>query len=382
MTLDLTSDINRSYARAMNYRTIDLFMIKILWWHFGFTVLMAFTNSYLRLSAWLPSPFSWRILSSTEALTASMIGFLAAAVPTVVWDRLRNHYAWRLIMNAALTVYSYLFVFMSGGSIEMHFHFFMVMALVTVYSDWRLGWFVLVLTALHHGILNYVAPNWVYVYGRNDVAVLAHGLPVLATAIFTTLLCNSHRRSVATSEEARRALQQEMEERVRAQEAATTDALTGLANRRGLLDRLHSELQRSARSNSPLCVVSIDLDGFKAINDAYGHAIGDQVLSSVGDILRGYLRQTDVAARYGGDEFVLLLCNTTPVKATVMLSRLATFDLAPTDVDHGGHLDVQFSWGIASWPEDGDIADQLLQTADHRLYEMKRRPRSSAKTIS
>jgi diguanylate cyclase len=382
MKLDLTTDINRSYALAMNYNSIDLFMIKILWWHFGFTVLMAFTNSYLGLSAWLPTPFSWRILSSSEALAASMIGFLAAVVPTLIRGKLRNHYVWRLIMSAALTMYSYLFVFMSGGSIEMHFHFFMVMALVTVYSDWRLGWFVLIMTALHHGILNYLAPNWVYFYGRNDLAVVAHALPVTATAVFTTLLCNSHRRSIATTEEARQSLQREMEERVRAQEAAKTDALTGLANRRGFLDRLHSELLRSARSRSPLSVVSIDLDGFKDINDTHGHAIGDHVLSHVAEVLRSNVRQTDLAARFGGDEFILLLCDTLPVDATVMLSRLATFDLVPTDVDHGGQLDIRFSWGIASWPEDGDSPDQLLQTADHRLYEMKRQTHSAVKTVS
>src|SRR5579871_17288 len=382
MKPDLTSDINGNYAAALNYRSIDRFMLKLLWWHFGFTLLMACTNSYLKLSVLLPSPFSWRVLSPTEALTSSAVGLLAAAVPTLLRDSFRNHYAWRLLMSAALTVYSYLFVFMSGGSIEIHFHFFMVMALVTVYSDWRLGWFVLVLTALHHVILNYVAPTWVYSYGRNDVAVIAHALPVTATAIFTTLLCNSHRHSVATTEEARLALQREMEERVRAQEAATTDALTGLANRRGLLDRLHAELQRCARSTDPLSVVSIDLDGFKGINDAYGHTVGDQVLTHVGKILRGYLRQTDLAARYGGDEFVLLLPETTAVKATVMLSRLATFDLIPADVGQGANLDVRFSWGVAAWPEDGTSAERLLETADHRLYEMKRRPRSSARTVS
>lgn len=88
-----------------------------------------------------------------------LIAFAAAVIPTLVRDTLANHNVWRIIVSAALTTYSYLFVFMSGGSIEMHFHFFMVMALITVYSDWRLGWFVLVLTALHHGIPNYVAPT-------------------------------------------------------------------------------------------------------------------------------------------------------------------------------------------------------------------------------
>ena len=79
-----------------------------------------------------------------------LIGFIAAAFPTIVRSRLTNHYVWRIIISVAFTVYSYLFVFMSGGSIEMHFHFFMVLALVTVDSDWRLGWIVLALTAAHH----------------------------------------------------------------------------------------------------------------------------------------------------------------------------------------------------------------------------------------
>jgi signal transduction histidine kinase/CheY-like chemotaxis protein len=216
---DLMSDINRDYAVAMNYASVDRFMIKILWWHFGFVALMAFTNSYLRLSDWFRSPFSWRVLGAGEALAAVLVGFAAAAVPTLARGKLGNHYAWRVVVSVALTTYSYLFVFMSGGSIEMHFHFFMVMALITVYSDWRLGWIVLVLTALHHGILNYVAPTWVYFYGRNDLAVLAHALPVTATAIFTSLLCINNRRSVVMHQASRQELEREIEDRVRAQEA-------------------------------------------------------------------------------------------------------------------------------------------------------------------
>jgi PAS domain S-box-containing protein len=199
---DLISDINREYADALNYPRVDRFMIKILWWHFGFTVLLAVASSYLRLSAWLPTPFAWRVLSVDEASSGAVIGLLAAAIPTLIRGRIGNHYVWRLIMSAALTTYSYLFVFLSGGSIEMHFHFFMVMALITVYSDWRLGWLVLVLTSLHHVILNYTTPTWVYFYGRNDLAVVAHIIPVASTAVFTTLLCVNHRRSVATGQTA------------------------------------------------------------------------------------------------------------------------------------------------------------------------------------
>ena len=117
-----------------------------------------------------------------------------------------------------MTTYSYLFVLISGGSIEMHFHFFMIMALLVVYSDWRLNWLVLVLTALHHGILNYVHPQWVYFYGRNDFAIVAHGLPVAVTAVFTTLLCENQRRSVAILEETRRTQEEDLVKRREAEE--------------------------------------------------------------------------------------------------------------------------------------------------------------------
>ena len=137
-----------------------------------------------------------------------------------IWARrrLHNHYAWRILVSVSLTTYSYLLVLISGGSIEMHFHFFMIMALLVIYSDWRINWLVLVLTALHHGILNYVHPQWVYFYGRNDFAIVAHGLPVAVTAVFTTLLCENQRRSVAILEETRRTQEEDLLKRREAEE--------------------------------------------------------------------------------------------------------------------------------------------------------------------
>jgi signal transduction histidine kinase len=196
MKIDFTSDINKDYTAVMNYERIDRFIVRILWWHFAALILLAFANCVLQAAHYYPSPFSWRLISWPEALGAIVIGLAAALIPTWVRSKLDHHYLWRIFISVALTTYSYLFVFVSGGSIEMHFHFFMIMALLVIYADWRLEWIVLILTALHHGILNYLQPEWVYFYGRNDISVIAHALPVLTTAIFTTLLCQNHRNTV------------------------------------------------------------------------------------------------------------------------------------------------------------------------------------------
>ena len=214
----LTTDINARYADALHYPEVDRFMIRVLQWHWVALVLLTLGNTVLQLGRYFPSPFSWRVPSLEEGAGTITVGLLATVVPIWARRRLRNHYAWRILVSVSLTTYSYLLVLISGGSIEMHFHFFMIMALLVVYSDWRLNWLVLVLTALHHGILNYVHPQWVYFYGRNDFAIVAHGLPVAVTAVFTTLLCENQRRSVAILEETRRAQEQDLFKRREAEE--------------------------------------------------------------------------------------------------------------------------------------------------------------------
>jgi len=194
--IDFFSDINKGLEAAMNYHARDRLMMQVLWWHFAFAGLMAGLNSVGQLAAYFPSPFSWRLISVHEAIGAMVIGLGAVGIPALLRGTLGSHYAWRVLVTVALTTFSYLFVFLSGGSIEIHFHFFMMMALLIVYLDWRLGWLVLLLAGLHHGVLNYVAPHWVYFYGRNDFSVIAHAIPVLATAIFTTVLCANNRQVV------------------------------------------------------------------------------------------------------------------------------------------------------------------------------------------
>lgn len=208
MKLDFTSDINRGFEAGLNYPKTDKFMITVHWWSFAVIALLAFTNSILKISSFYPSPFSWRVISMTEAMWTLGLGFVAALLPTLLIGKFKNHYYWRLFVTFTLSVFAYLAVFISGGSIEMHFIFFAMIALVAIYADWRLGWFMLVLVALHHGILNYVAPTWVYFYGRNDFSIFAHAFPVIIEVIFTTVIANTHRTTIEQIKTLRNDLQE------------------------------------------------------------------------------------------------------------------------------------------------------------------------------
>lgn len=149
---------------------------------------------------------------------------------------------------------------------------------------------------------------------------------------------------------------------------AISDPLTGLANYRRLIAVIESELDRSRRTLRPFSVVLLDMDGLKAINDRYGHLVGSRSLVRLGKILRNHSRAIDTPARYGGDEFVLVLPEAPREIASRVTARvrerLATEPEEPT---------LSVSAGIAAYPEDGDSAEKLLGAADRALYRMKHR---------
>ncbi len=152
---------------------------------------------------------------------------------------------------------------------------------------------------------------------------------------------------------------------------AAKDPLTGLANRRVFLDRLAGELARARRRGEPLTIALLDLDGFKEINDAYGHAIGDAALRAAAKALVRGIRTSDLAARFGGDEFTLMLPDSTQAQAVKVLERSGLRQV-PWEGAPGKPVLLHFSWGTASCPEDGEDANILLQAADARLYAMKK----------
>jgi two-component system cell cycle response regulator len=153
---------------------------------------------------------------------------------------------------------------------------------------------------------------------------------------------------------------------------ATTDALTGAANRRHFMDRAQHELVRARRANGPLSVLLIDLDHFKAINDRFGHAEGDRVLKTTAAEAVGLFREGDLVGRIGGEEFAILLPDTGHEAAVVAAERLrATLRALDLGTADGDVIALSISVGVASLGADGDDVAALLRTADRRLYAAK-----------
>jgi diguanylate cyclase (GGDEF)-like protein len=153
---------------------------------------------------------------------------------------------------------------------------------------------------------------------------------------------------------------------------AATDALTGLWNRRHFLQQLEETLKRARRYREAFALVLLDVDHFKAVNDAHGHSAGDRVLEAVAGAMREWVRDTDTVARIGGDEFAALLLQTDAERARPVVERLR--DAVQALVVHEGdaRLQLAVSAGVAVYPAHGADAEALLSRADGALYEAKR----------
>ena len=143
------------------------------------------------------------------------------------------------------------------------------------------------------------------------------------------------------------------------------DSLTGLVNRRYAEKRLEEALAAARRSGQELVLALMDVDRFKQINDVYGHAAGDRVLRTIAGALRHAFRSSDVLSRFGGDEFFILFPESDP---SATLDRLAQFHATLSISDP---VPTTISIGVATWPADGDGADELFAAADKRLYQAK-----------
>lgn len=147
---------------------------------------------------------------------------------------------------------------------------------------------------------------------------------------------------------------------------ADTDALTQLANYRRFSEILESEIKRSDRTARPFSILLFDLNGMKRINDSHGHFAGNRALCRLADIFRSSCRSIDTAARYGGDEFAIVLPETAGLEASAVGRRIC--ELLSQDLEEPL---LSVSVGTAVYPQDGITIDDLFQAADRALYAMK-----------
>lgn len=153
---------------------------------------------------------------------------------------------------------------------------------------------------------------------------------------------------------------------------AERDSVSGLLNRRGMTSRLEEEIIRSLRSGSSFSVVMMDLDKFKKINDTYGHAAGDEVLTTVSRLLLASVRRSDIVGRYGGDEFLALLTQTDSNEALPLIHRVReTISGFRVTLGDGVDIPLSMSYGIATYPQDGCTVADVLAVADENLYRSK-----------
>jgi diguanylate cyclase (GGDEF)-like protein len=158
---------------------------------------------------------------------------------------------------------------------------------------------------------------------------------------------------------------------------AVSDPLTGLSNYGHLVDVLEGEVQRSLRTERQFTVLFLDMDHLKMINDRYGHLVGSRALCRIADVLRMACRSIDTAARYGGDEFALVLPESDEAAGQLVAKRVAELLAADTREPR-----VSVSTGIAAYPKDGTSAEALVAAADRMLYAAKHRSRHPERSLS
>jgi diguanylate cyclase (GGDEF)-like protein len=153
---------------------------------------------------------------------------------------------------------------------------------------------------------------------------------------------------------------------------STLDSLTDLYNRAFFFNAVDHEIQRGRRFRRGFCLLMMDLDGLKSVNDRYGHYEGDVILRGVAQLIKAGLRGIDVAARYGGDEFVALLPETDPSGAYVVAEKIRQMASELVVEVNGSQITTSLSIGVVSYPDDGHTADELMIAADEAMYSSKR----------
>jgi len=264
--------------------------------------------------------------------------------------------------DVALTSAALLFVLRHGGpgsalpTRSLYELYFLVIMSAGLRYDWRLCIWTAGLCILAHALLLWVAA------GALGVESADLGVGRANQAVHFAMLALGGIIMAAVAQRAKRL-----------RLMVGVDHLTGLSQRAPFVERIDEELARARRRGAPLSVAILDLDGFKAFNDTFGHPVGDRALQAVATRLRSSVRKSDLVARFGGEEFVVAFPETAVDQARQRVEHIrAELARVSIQVGRGEQRQVTVSAGLGSWPADGETFDAVLTTADARLYEAKR----------
>lgn len=314
---------------------------------------------------------------------ADIVPVLALATLAVV---VRGRALQACLTATGLLTASAILIHASGGMIEAHFHIFVVLVFVALYQDWRPLLIGVGFTLVHHAGSSLFSPEAAFNHHAGQRApVLWASIHAAFVAVEVVGILLFWRVTEQAQSEAEQAQADRIEAEghnaelsaalERIEEISRTDELTGLPNRRSFMELLTNHLaarsfpQRRGTDRAELSVAIVDLDHFKRVNDTYGHAAGDEVLRTLAMVSRSQLREGDLFARLGGEEFAVLLNATGVHEAAALLERLREALGATVTVPLDAWR-VTMSAGVASYVP-GMSADALLARADAALYDAK-----------
>jgi len=300
------------------------------------------------VSVALPQAGEFEELSITAPIAAVFALASAALIALLLCgSRFLGPWAYQAIL-ASKTILISAAIFFSGGVTSLYVMFYVLVACYAAFFFTRTQAAVqIVFVGTAYAI--------VIVATGDGGAPLARWLTTVGTLVVAGALI--------------RMLQQRVERLIdRLQDAARTDVLTGLLNRRGFHELFDGELERSLRTGRPMTLVMGDIDGFKALNDRFGHKAGDRALEKVSAVLSRSKRRIDTAARIGGEEFAIVVPETEEHDAYVLAERLRR---AVHDAFVGEETGVTISFGVASFPKHGATAEALMMAGDQALYAAK-----------
>lgn len=302
-------------------------------------------------------------LTATGPVTAIMVFLAVGAIAVVLSQEILpagRLGRWRLPIEAGVAIIfvTGLLVLTGGNTSPFFFGYILLVGAAALWASEFGALLLAVATSLAY-LIGVLVPLNSAPSTSADIGRIAFNLIALALVAYVCAIVGREQRRAR--EEALR--------------LSRYDSLTGLHSRDFFLAEMEQEILRAGRSGRPFALLMLDLDGLKAANDRFGHASGDTLLRAVADTLRGDIRITDVAARWGGDEFVLLLPET-DLNGAMLVADKVRISIGRLALPHDGLVvRTSASIGLVTYPDDGRSTTELMRRADLAMYEAKRRGR-------